>query len=647
MDSSHQGVPAEVSIVNPPSQIAASQHLPVTIETKNFWPGGGASAALRNQGVTIGTVHIVAVPFRVALEGWKDNTPYPLRLRRNGGGRVTVVNPDPVAYEIRYTLSTAAVNAISNVVMLQPESSTVVNIPAEPSWFASDNWFGSLFREPEGDATLALSPVVAAANGRTQGVSPWPTRLFTVHVIRAYWSESWRPWFSYLVLFVLLAAGGVCSLILTNWVPNQTVKAQLQARLDALVRAVRNLPTSIDSAVRVATRVERLRIGDELKSRSVIGADYAAMAKICEADIVRLETVVALVHEIQNIYRDAYWILPGFIPTLMEEAVQAASEAEKRLNGTSVSDADIAAASEYITLANAALASAKTLSDEFRGDLSKRVTEVRQALTNLKNSTFLQEALARLKELEGALSADYEQPAKLPTDCGAIDAAVVKLKILTDIAPTVDAFEATQKADMKNVIERMLGDLAFNSLSQIHRAQTRARELREHKTIENLRKTIEDGNFRITVNPPEPKTGETALHRVELSDRQLGSAAVRNEIVCTWAFGDKWQEVGWQVAHYYAEERPYPVTVTFTTDTDTLQVENGANTRTVTPIRIKQPVGYTQAQAVRLTLALLIAIVGLLSGAADQIAKLDLVPGMIAIFMIGFSADQIKNIIAK
>ena len=303
-------------------------------------------------------MHIVAVPFRVSLEGWKDNTPYPLKLRRNGGGRVTVVNPDPVVYEIRYTLSTAAVNTISNVVTLQPESSTVINIPAEPSWFPSDNWFGSLFREPEGDATLAFSPVVAAANGRAQGVSPWPTRLFGVHVVRPYWSEFWRPWFSYLVLFVLLAAGGVCSLILTNWVPNQTVKAQLQSRLDVLV-VMRTLPTSIDSAVRVATRVERLRIGDELKSRSVIGSDYAAMAKICEADIVRLETVVGLVHEIQNIYRDAYWISPGFIPTLMEAAVQAASEAEKRLNGTSVSDADIAAARDNITLANAALASAR------------------------------------------------------------------------------------------------------------------------------------------------------------------------------------------------------------------------------------------------------------------------------------------------
>jgi len=644
IDSSRQIVPADVTITNPPSQIAPNQRLPIAIDAKNFWPGSGASAPLRNQGVTISTLHVVAVPFRIAPEGWKDNTPYPLRLRSEGGGRITLVNPDSIPYDVLYSLSVTGAKPISNTVKLQPESSTAIDLAADSSWFPCSGFLGALFREPESDATLAISAVVPT-KGKPQIASPWPTRLFLLHVTRAYWPEMGRSIVSYLILLLLLALGGISSLILTNFVPNQTTKAQLQERLDALVGAVRNLPTSIDSGIRVATRVERLRIGNQLDSRSVAFADFTALAKTCEADITRLETVVALVHQIQAIYRDAYWVSPGFVPTLMETAVQAASEAEKKLGGAIISDADIAAARENIALANATLASAKTLSDEFRRDLSKRVAEVRAALTSLKANAFLQTALAGLKELD--LKADYEDPTKLPKQCAPVDIAAVKLKILTDVAPIIEGFNDAQKAAMKDVVERMLGDLAITSLSQIRRAQTRARELGERKSVAELTKAIESGNFRLTVNPPTPKTGETALHRVELSDGHLRSAAIRKEVTCTWSFDDKWTEDGWQVAHYYEETRPYQVTVSFKTDTATLAAPPKKAAITITPFKVKQQHGFTRAQGMRLTLALLIAIVGLLSGAADQIAKLDLVPGMIAIFMIGFSADQIKNIIAK
>jgi Flp pilus assembly pilin Flp len=39
----------------------------------------------------------------------------------------------------------------------------------------------------------------------------------------------------------------------------------------------------------------------------------------------------------------------------------------------------------------------------------------------------------------------------------------------------------------------------------------------------------------------------------------------------------------------------------------------------------------------------LIAVFALAAGARDQIAKLDVLPGIIAVFMIGFSADTIKS----
>jgi Flp pilus assembly pilin Flp len=54
----------------------------------------------------------------------------------------------------------------------------------------------------------------------------------------------------------------------------------------------------------------------------------------------------------------------------------------------------------------------------------------------------------------------------------------------------------------------------------------------------------------------------------------------------------------------------------------------------------------TKIEYSRLAVVLLITVAGLLVGARDELAKLDLIPGLIAVFMLGFTADQIKNILA-
>ena len=52
----------------------------------------------------------------------------------------------------------------------------------------------------------------------------------------------------------------------------------------------------------------------------------------------------------------------------------------------------------------------------------------------------------------------------------------------------------------------------------------------------------------------------------------------------------------------------------------------------------------TWTEGLKLSAALLIAVFGLVAGAGDQIAKLDLLPALAAIFLLGFGADTIKNV---
>ena len=48
----------------------------------------------------------------------------------------------------------------------------------------------------------------------------------------------------------------------------------------------------------------------------------------------------------------------------------------------------------------------------------------------------------------------------------------------------------------------------------------------------------------------------------------------------------------------------------------------------------------------RLSVALLIAVFGLVAGAKDQLLKLDVLPGLAAVFVAGYGVDTLKNLMS-
>jgi hypothetical protein len=135
----------------------------------------------------------------------------------------------------------------------------------------------------------------------------------------------------------------------------------------------------------------------------------------------------------------------------------------------------------------------------------------------------------------------------------------------------------------------------------------------------------------------------------------LNAAAARERIVVDWDFGDGLKGKGWSVCHYFQIKRKqnsYEVCATFR-DPSGKTLTNSLGK----PIAVKQAIviqpseiGHgvgerTRLEVLKLGVALLIAVFGLVSGAQDQIARLDLLPGLIAVFLIGFSADSIKRLL--
>jgi hypothetical protein len=54
----------------------------------------------------------------------------------------------------------------------------------------------------------------------------------------------------------------------------------------------------------------------------------------------------------------------------------------------------------------------------------------------------------------------------------------------------------------------------------------------------------------------------------------------------------------------------------------------------------------TKVEAARLAIALAAALIGLMAGAREQLLKLDVMPALFSVFLMGFGADVIKNLIA-
>jgi hypothetical protein len=54
----------------------------------------------------------------------------------------------------------------------------------------------------------------------------------------------------------------------------------------------------------------------------------------------------------------------------------------------------------------------------------------------------------------------------------------------------------------------------------------------------------------------------------------------------------------------------------------------------------------TWTELARVGIALTLALLALLAGARQQLIQLDFVPGLIAVFLLGFGADQFKNLLS-
>jgi hypothetical protein len=220
-----------------------------------------------------------------------------------------------------------------------------------------------------------------------------------------------------------------------------------------------------------------------------------------------------------------------------------------------------------------------------------------------------------------------------------------------------------------------------------------------------LHSTVDAPEVEIEVDPPNPRENSPVEIRVRFFDSRLDNCAAREEFRVTWEFGDDRLGEGWSIYHYYQDRvkntglwpwiegkaysfrrfivggskpvRVYPQTIKAKIQrieaiargkgNETRENASGLESKvsknakiTVHPkmdvpgpkeIKVETAGpqfanGRSEVENRKFFLALAIAAIALIAGAEAQLAKLDLVPGLIAVFFTGFSADSMKRLIA-
>jgi hypothetical protein len=313
-------------------------------------------------------------------------------------------------------------------------------------------------------------------------------------------------------------------------------------------------------------------------------------------------------------------------------------------------------------------------------------------------------ALATLKDNTGqanlnqsAAPADLQSPATPPPP--------------KDAAPLVPAFTAVDckalgQAPGERLLKRqcqlieLLGTLSWRALRD---ASLLVQEMREDIYEEDILEEIKKpGQAEITFDIQTTRPFSPVFFNITFRKARLNDAAAIQRLLCHWSFPDELEESCWKVCHYFtgkektggsppipilfvsppaeqtgalplkshgvaqahnrhwywpfSRKSPTPVERDFTIyatirgqlmqESEELPVPPLTRVIHLVPV-VSENRARFYAEGLRFAIAFGVALAGLLSGALDQLNKLDFLPATIAIIGLGFTANSIKNLLTQ
>lgn len=689
-----------------PQILKPGEVLVLKVDVSNVTEAGESTADIFQGDKRLGRLTVVndRPPFGVKPSGGIPDKPE-LSLERGVKSSLTLKNDDAVTYPVSWRLLVkGVVYRGESPVMLPANESTPIEIDPPGPWF--EHWIDGFFKPEDQDGllTLALVPEATGEVSRepqhvTAISAPpavgndrsWPSKSIPIKIHLNYWSASVRQVVGNIIILVVLVAGGIASLLVNAYLPNRLRSAAAEEKLGALGGRTSAISTKIDSRLRVLIRVERLRLRTLLKSRGYFSPDFADSFSQLSDGIAALTSRIEAAEQLdseRHRFDSLRTKLPPSLLSLLNDSLQEAADLLRKgrpaQTEIDLAKTRIARASELISRA-ADMVNHEAQDDEFANRIKKRLEQLKTGLGYYHKTpiygvfqTHTPGPFVRLKET-------YTDPAAIsPRDYAVIDTDLAKLAVILDY---IRLYEA-RSDDLQKMLqeddgpqERIKNLLVPMSWECIRSAQLLVRQVQCGVYEKDLRTVLPGGvsieTDRQTVRANEPIEFSVRFHHPVYDD-----TAAREEWSYSWNFGDGLEERGWSAWHYYPlttttrlhrawaatrsffdrkyrEEwrklkgaAPKDVFVRFH-DRDGQPLKEATDEIKIPKVVEVKPqdsdfLGQrTKVEMARLAIGLLVAIIALAAGAKEQLLKLEVLPGLLAVFVIGFAADTIKNLVTQ
>ncbi len=666
--------------------------LQLTVTVAEMWDDGEMDFNLSNHYGTesFGKFHVIRRPVGIKLDGTDK-----LKLALVDGNvtRILLRNDDAQDYTVNWSLLNGEDICAAQNAPLRAKSSFMLECtPQIPvRWWSPGHYLDLIKSDASRDGyRLVLAPQVPATRpGQT-------LKVFAGEATLDYYKPGTRKFWAYLVTIVVLILGGISSLFLSYWIPNKLQRLDLKEKLLDLARRTANLSMRIDTRVSVLVRLERQRLTSLLESRWALSPDFTPVAVQVKAGIAKLQAKVEILEKMDAVLsqRDGMDLLPSQrveIDSELEVARLALSKAE-------VSDADIDVARKAVDDISQTVSH---LDDEgaqtaLGVQLGEKVDKTKKRLDGLKKTS---ETLPTLKQsapqlVNGLLDTitNVTDPKKIDRgDYSRIDWALAGADILIEYVDLLDKTPAGKVGEVKDRRQgkapNLLLALQRQSADGLRSASLVLREMKDDVYPEDLLQALDPkaGKADFQYDPHVVYENAPVEFRVRFANTAYDTSAAREELRVKWNFGDNLDAEGLIVTHYFkpikfrfppmlrlpglfaakikggftGRQKPEIAQLSKKAARDigrpmlviaTVATPNGTaiplkECLTVHPSELGQKSERTWAEVLKLAAALLIAVFGMVSGAQDQIQKLDVLPGLVAVFLIGFTADSIKRLL--
>lgn len=671
--------------------LAVGERRRIIVQISGFADAPEAVAEITTDGEKIAEITAAKhdVPFGVRIEGEPAAHPQ-VEIDRNKQLRLILKNDDPMTYGVMLRFRVAG-QEIQKFAILPAGGSVLIHEPTDALFTRTRDplqWIGQHLR-PEADEQLVRLRYAPTAS-QTEDAS-LPGKLIPVQFQLNYLSGEWLSLWSTFIIFLVLLLGGLTSLLLNLGLPKSAAKARLNERLNLAGRDIGDLSFLLDSRARVGAGVSRKRLKDLLASQSVISPEFEDLVKQVGDSVSTLEQRVGLLKQLDaaSALREAL-ITRRCPPSLIDSADQQLDICTKGLAGQPSPEELQILTTQVAAMTAFLFKITQQGPGQTDPDFARLLGDRLKGIQAQFPKPFSEHLALYERDLPGIferLTAPLPDPAALsPDDYYALDLAIQKLLLIkrAEVAYE-DASEAAIRHKQDAVRPEFVKYLSTSSWDGLQSARLIVREMEELIDREEIRQAFENKQYSIEANRAMIRRNDQVEFCVCFRNRTLNHAAAREEYHCLWTFHPvprptpepaewyafwKWHwyrfwqrppypeadlgESGWTIDHYFANARKYEVRVRFldwfgkpVEDANKAALEPYRKVFDVFPSTSHRFGTRTKVETVRLFCALLVALVALVAGARDQLLKLDILPGLVAVFLLGFGADSIKNLLTQ